>query len=300
MNQNLKIGLLSYGEWMKNEENALIMKELEKRGHTVFHLNTEELVIRYAYEGTKAKISTPNLEDFTTLDILIIRGVFKHMKLAINVAEFAKSHGVKVIDNGLSEEKYLVNKVADGLKLLKNGLPYPKSAHSLSLEEYKKLLDEFNFPLVIKHRSMGKGSNIFKLKDRVDAENLLEELDKEGKLKLFYMQEFLTLKADYRVFVLNGQVIGSMQRFPPKGDFRANFSLGGKVKYVDTTDEMQDLATKGAQATNALLYAGVDVVYTEDNKPYLLEVNRTPGFTGLMKATKVNVPKLIVDYVLNE
>jgi glutathione synthase/RimK-type ligase-like ATP-grasp enzyme len=87
-----------------------------------------------------------------------------------------------------------------------------------------------------------------------------------------------------------------MLRIPPEGDFRANFSLGGTAKKAELTSEMKALAEKAAKASNAV-FAGVDIVYAEDKKPYLLEVNRTPGFQGFMQSHDIDIPKKFAEYI---
>lgn len=47
-----------------------------------------------------------------------------------------------------------------------------------------------------------------------------------------------------------------------------------------------------------LLYAGVDILETE-NGPVLLEVNGSPSWQGLQKATGVNVAERLVQFVVN-
>src|SRR4029079_6264978 len=109
------------------------------------------------------------------------------------------------------------------------GLPFPNTYHAHTLENYMKLVPkiekEKGFPLVVKHRSSGKGAKIFKVEDRLDLENLLTDLNEDKKLGRYYIQEFLKLKADYRILVIGGKVVGAIQRVPKKGEFRANFSL---------------------------------------------------------------------------
>lgn len=238
--------------------------------------------------------------DLRNYDVLLVREVFAYFKYALNIISYMKNLGKVVIDNNLSSEKMMINKLIDGQRIVQAKLPFPRTYHAHTLANYLKLLPqiekECGFPLVIKHRSSGKGAKIYKVEDRLDLENLLNDLNEDNKLGRFYIQEYLPLKADYRILVVADQVVGAMLRIPKKGDFRANFSLGGSVKPAELTAEMKDLAEKAAKATNAN-FAGVDIVYTQDNKPYLLEVNRTPGFQGFTQAHGIDVAKIFVDYV---
>ena len=149
---------------------------------------------------------------------------------------------------------------------------------------------------------MGKGARIYKVDNKQQLLAKLDELhnlDTKKAIRRYHIQEFLQLKADYRILVIGNKVIGAMQRIPKEGEFRANFSLGGQVKPAQLTQEMKTLAEQAINATNAN-FAGVDIVYTEDNKPYILEVNRTPGFKGFMTAYNINIPNEFIHFIEKE
>lgn len=239
--------------------------------------------------------------DLAKYDVLLVREVFAYFKYALNIISYMSSKGKLVIDNNLAAEKMMINKLIDGQRIVQAGLPFPKTYHAHTLANYLRLIPriekEAGYPLVVKHRSSGKGAKIYKVEDRLDLENLLNDLNEENKLGRFYIQEFLPLAADYRVLVVADQVVGAMLRIPKKGDFRANFSLGGTVEPAKLTEDMKDLAAKAAKATNCN-FGGVDIVHTKDGKAYLLEVNRTPGFQGFTQAHGIDVAKMFVDYVV--
>ena len=49
------------------------------------------------------------------------------------------------------------------------------------------------------------------------------------------IQEYIKTDFDVRVVVLGGSIIATMQRDVVEGDFRSNYSQGGKVKYYKLT-----------------------------------------------------------------
>lgn len=294
MSTRFKLGFVTYGSRPENEENQRLLESLRKNNFEPIIINLDDITIHY---DNPIRVSSPLINDFKELNGVIIRDIFQYLKLGDTLCLYLEHAGIPFIDNGLRHEKYLINKVTDGVKLINAGLPYPRSWHCTSLAEYKKLLQQMEYPLVIKHRSSGKGANVFKVDDLVDAENLLDDIDQQGKTELYILQEFLPLEADYRILVLGGEVLGAMQRIPKEGEFRANYSLGGFTKKIELTDEMKDLALRAAKATGTTFMAGVDLVYTKSGAPYLLEVNRTPGFSGFMKAHGIDVPQRIVDYI---
>ena len=90
---------------------------------------------------------------------------------------------------------------------------------------------------------------------------------------------------DLRVYVVGDEIVGSMYRYAPKGDWRTNVALGGAVE--DATDDMPEEAAETALYAAEVMeldYAGVDLVEGYDGW-YVLEVNPTAGFKGLFEAT---------------
>lgn len=94
--------------------------------------------------------------------------------------------------------------------------------------------------------------------------------------------------SDIRVYVVDGQVIGAMQRNAPDDDWRTNVARGGSVedRTADLPDTARQTAVEAAAALN-LDCAGVDLVHDGDDW-YVLEANPTAGFKGLFEATGIS------------
>ena len=109
---------------------------------------------------------------------------------------------------------------------------------------------------------------------------------------------------DLRVYVVGDEIVGSMYRYAPEGDWRTNVALGGAVE--DATDDMPEEAAETALYAAEVMdldYAGVDLVEGYDGW-YVLEVNTTAGFKGLYQATGTSpapyIAKLAIETVDGE
>jgi len=112
-----------------------------------------------------------------------------------------------------------------------------------------------------------------------------------------YVQEYLkNPRRDIRAFVIGEKVIGAIYRIAVKGNWKANIALGNKPKPLQLSREFEDLAIKAAK-TLSLVYAGVDILETRDC-PVLLEVNGSPSWQGLRKASGINVAELLVKHAV--
>ena len=95
----------------------------------------------------------------------------------------------------------------------------------------------------------------------------------------------------------NCVLLGSMKREAVEKDFRTNYSLGGKVSGYEISDEIKDLACRAANAVGCH-WCGVDLMIDSKNgKPYILEVNSSPGTEGISEAIGRPIVDDVIDYV---
>jgi len=159
------------------------------------------------------------------------------------------------------------------------------------------------FPIILKGSSGDRGTNVFKIDNLKQLEAKVRELRKieiEGG-KRYMLQEFIPNDGDLRILVLGDKVLGAMKRTSQnfQKEFRNNFSVGGRVEVVEIPESIKKLAINAAKICG-LLVAGVDVVYRDGdvNKPVVWEVNKGPQFWGFMEATKIDVPKEIINFLV--
>jgi len=142
--------------------------------------------------------------------------------------------------------------------------------------------------------SLGFGSMKF---DNTDlAFNVYTTLERLGQP--LYVQEYLEKSGrDIRAFVLGETIIASIYRVAQPTEWKTNVAQGAQVKPIQLPPKLEKLAMEAAKALN-LLYAGVDIL-EDGKKTVVLEVNGSPSWQGLQKATGVNVAEELVQYVID-
>ena len=97
---------------------------------------------------------------------------------------------------------------------------------------------------------------------------------------------------DVRALVVGGRVVAAMRRTAKPGEFRANRHRGAACEAM-TIDRATERVALAATRVMRLEVAGVDLLVTDDG-PKVLEINASPGFEGIEKATGADVAGAII------
>jgi ribosomal protein S6--L-glutamate ligase len=118
--------------------------------------------------------------------------------------------------------------------------------------------------------------------------------------QVIYVQEYVEKRSyDLRVFVVDGRVLASIQRFITKpGEWRTNVAQGGRAKAYNPPEEVKEMAVKACEVLG-LWYAGVDIAETNDKGYVIFEVNAAPDWQGLAEATGVRPAEAITEALVN-
>lgn len=273
-------------------ENNRIKEEVENLGHDFRLIDLSQ----FNFYAEKDQVNVEGLEK-NEIDTIIVRGVFNSIKPISVIINNLQKDGTRIFDNNFIEHKYAIDKVTDLIKLSYSGVEIPKTAYERNFEYFPKKAERIGYPVIVKSTRSGKGASIFKTDSKSQLLKLIEELKGEDKkAKSYIMQEFIPYKYDLRCLVI-GEHVYTMRRIPAKGDFRANFSLGGKVEKYNLDSKGEALAIK-ALKTIDMSIGGVDILITREDKRYILEVNHTAGFVGMEKATGKNIGKVFVEHAI--
>jgi ribosomal protein S6--L-glutamate ligase len=160
------------------------------------------------------------------------------------------------------------------------------------------LLAVKEMPVILKVLRGTQGVGVMLLHSPVSVASVLETLNtlEEDVLIQQFMKE--SAGRDYRVFVVAGKIVATMLRTAPVGEFRSNIHRGGEGSPIALPASYRRTAIRAAEAFG-LGVAGVDLM-EGPNGAAILEVNSSPGFEGIEKATKQNIAAIIMRYVATE
>jgi ribosomal protein S6--L-glutamate ligase len=151
------------------------------------------------------------------------------------------------------------------------------------------------FPVVLKVLKGTQGVGVMLLHSPISLGSVLDTL--QSMEQDVIIQQFIAEGAgrDYRAFVIGDQVVAAMMRTAPEGEFRSNIHRGGQGHLIKLAPEFERAAIRATRALG-LQVAGVDLMES-DIGPLIIEVNSSPGFEGIERATGLNIAGMIVKHI---
>ena len=267
------------------EEKAII-REAEKRS---------DLRLR-PVNILKTFFELDSLENLDSFDVFLQRCVSYFQGL--HSTAILEERGFRVV-NSLETTLVCGNKLFTTLRLLKHGVPTPRTIVAFDVSTALEALRNLGYPSMVKPVYGSWGRLVAPLKDPQSAKAILESRTVMHPLyQIFYLQEYVKRPPrDIRSFVVGDSVPVAIYRVSSGDEWRTNTSLGGKAVQCEVTPEIEELSLKAAEAVGGGVL-GVDIMEDEEKGLLVHEVNHVVEFRNTVPLTGVNLPKLILDYVI--
>lgn len=206
---------------------------------------------------------------------------------------FNKARAIEICDD----------KALTHLTLSKAGIPMPrtilapKTFDNIGYTNYdflQTVAERLGFPLVLKESFGSFGQQVYLIRDE---EELLAQVKKIGTRHMLF-QEYIdtSFGRDIRLQVVGGKVIAAMYRYSEDGDFRANLTIGGKMKPYQPSERQCELAIRSCEIIG-LDFAGVDLLFGKDEEPIVCEVNSNAHFKNIYDCTGVDAAEAIIAHI---
>ena len=79
-------------------------------------------------------------------------------------------------------------------------------------------------------------------------------------------------------------------------DFRANITNGGSASPIILTSRQMEVAIQAAEALGAE-FAGVDLLFGDNEEPLVCEVNGVAHIRNIFNVTGINVGDAMIEYI---
>ena len=181
-------------------------------------------------------------------------------------------------------------------KLTLANIDFPKTIFPSQFQLAETSIDYLGgAPVVLKLIEGTQGMGVVLAETKNAAESMIDAF--KGMNQPVMLQEFIkeSKGSDIRVFVVDNEIVGAIQRQGKEGEFRSNLHRGGSAKVAILSDEEKKVALQAAK-TLGLKIAGIDMLQS-DRGPLVLEVNSSPGLEGIELVTKKDIAKSIIRFV---
>jgi len=220
----------------------------------------------------------------------------------VKLANYLERLGYKVFNSSKAIE-ICDDKALTHLTLMNSGIKMPrtiiapKTFDNIGYTNYNfldQVIKSIGFPMVIKESFGSFGQQVYLV---TDEQELMLKVKQIGSKPMIF-QQFIksSFGRDIRLQVVGGEVIATMYRYTENGDFRANLTIGGKMQEYNPHKNQCDLALRCCEIIG-LDFAGVDILFGEQEEPIICEVNSNAHFKNIFDCTGVNAAHSIFEHI---
>ena len=264
------------------KEEKLLIDEFRQRGVEPILLDDRRLVF--------------DLETRPNVDLVLERCI-SHSR-AVHGMRLLEGIGIPCI-NTSKVASICGDKILCSLALKEAGVPQPALRIAFTEESALAAIEELGYPVVLKPAVGSWGRLLSKINDREAAETILEHKSILGSYhhSIFYVQKYIEKQGrDIRSFVIGESCVAAIYR--SSDHWITNTARGAIASDCPVTSEIAEISLAAARAVGGGVLA-VDLFETPAGL-LVNEVNYTMEFRNSIDTTGVNIPGLVVKYVLEQ
>ena len=271
-----------------------LAEEAELRGYSVFHYLPNNLTFsktRIIANGHFVKLNRKQNPSFTILknktidighdlDILWLR-----QDPPFNMDYLSSTYLLDFVGNEtlIVNNPFWVRNFPEKLLVLNYPQLMPATIITSQIEVIQEFREKYG-DIILKPLYGNGGAGVFKINYNDKNFVALFELFQMNSTEPLIAQEFLpeVINGDKRIILLDGEILGAINRIPQKGEIRSNMHVGGKAVATELSiDEIKICEQIGSTLKeHGQIFVGIDVIGGK-----LTEINVTSP-TGLQELEK--------------
>ena len=288
----MRIGILgNEGSWY----GADLSRAANDRGHECVRVEFPLVSASCGErESIGRKVVSSAEHDLTTFDAIIVRtmppGSLEQVVFRMDALARLVAAGVTVVNSPRSME-CAVDKFLTTSRLEAAGLTVPATVTCQDSETAMDAFERLGGDVVVKPLFGAEGRGICRVSDPDLAFRTFRTLERTGAV--LYLQEFIRHPGfDVRVLILDGKILGAMKR-SSNDDFRTNVSRSARTETHPATDAESEMALVAAETVGARI-CGIDLLYDETGRCFVIEVNAVPGWKAFSRTNDIDVAERLI------
>ena len=267
-------------------EEKLLIEALDRRNISHDIIDDEELLLDLAQPDAR----------WRRYDAVLCRSMSQSRGLA--VLHVLEHWGIPVF-NTAAVTAACNDKLLTTLALLHADVPTPRTLLAFDAPNAVQGIEMLGYPAVLKPVTGSWGRLLARINDRDAAEAVLEHQETLGGYQhhTHYIQQYIDKpQRDIRAFVIGEQTICAIYR--TSEHWVTNTARGAVTSNCPVTHELDSLCVRAAHAVGGGILA-IDVLEDTEHGLLVNEINATMEFRNSIAPTGVDIPGLMLDYVLS-
>ena len=284
---------------IRGDSTFALLLEAQKRGHSMFYYTPQNLALFEGQvsahgatlhvedkAGSHYQVSNQRTIDLAELDVVLLRQDPPFdMSYITTTHLLERIHPKTLVVNDPVHVRNAPEKVfvLDFLDLM------PPTLVTRNADDVKRFRAEHK-DIIIKPIYGNGGSAVFRIGPDDTNLNSLIELFLTVFREPFMVQQYRpeVRAGDKRIILVDGEVVGAINRVPAADETRSNLHVGGEARPTELTKRDREICARlGPQLKKrGLLFTGIDVI-----GPYLTEINVTSP-TGIRQVQAFGGPDI--------
>ena len=269
---------------LKGDTTFALALEAQNRGHEIFFFTPENLILksnRVFANICKIELSNINNEEsyrylnkevypLTDYDVVMMR-----QDPPFDLSYITATHILEKLPKStlVVNNPFEVRNAPE--KLFVTNFPHlmPKTLITRDIQAIKSFRDDFR-DIIIKPLYGNGGQGVFHVQPNDENFNSILEMFFDQNREPLIIQEYLkdVRNGDKRIILLNGEIVGAINRRPQKGESRSNMHVGGQAEKTVLTERDKFICKEISQSLieKQLFFVGLDVI-----GDFITEINVT-------------------------
>ena len=293
---------------LKGDTTFALALEAQNRGHTIFFLKPDDLILR----------SNKVFANICKIELSSINGIdkFKYHKnqvLPLSDYDVVMMRQDPPFDLSYITATHILEKLPKSTLVVNNpfevrnapekifvtNFPHlmPKTLITRDLQSIKGFREEFK-DIIIKPLYGNGGQGVFHVLPSDENFNSILEMFFNQNKEPIIIQEYLkdVRNGDKRIILLDGEIVGAINRIPQQGESRSNMHVGGQAHKTILTKRDKFICKEISQSLKdkELLFVGIDII-----GDFITEINVTSptGIREIRSHDNIYIEKLFWDFI---
>ena len=296
---------------LKGDTTFVLALEAQNRGHNIFFFTPSDLILKsnkVFANICKIELSSVNnieqfiyhnkiIDELNNYDVVMMR-----QDPPFDLSYITATH----ILEKLPKSTLVVNNPREVRnspeKIFVTNFPHlvPNTLITRNLESIISFRKEFK-DIIVKPLYGNGGQGVFHVLPEDENFNSILEMFFNQNREPLIIQEYLkdVRNGDKRIILLNGEIVGAINRVPQKGESRSNMHVGGKAEKTILTDRDKFICKEISQSLKdrELFFVGIDII-----GDFITEINVTSptGIREIKSHDSILIEKLFWDFIENK